>query len=52
MQESKLIHMILFFLGKTLNLQNVITLIKSVFNKNKNHYYFNIFLEKVLCQLL
>ena len=25
---------------------NVIILIKSVFNKDKNNYYFNIFLEK------
>ena len=27
-------------------LHNVIILIKSVFNKNKNNYYYNIFLEK------
>ena len=33
-------------LEKTLTLHNVIILIKSVFNKDKNHYYYNIFLEK------
>ena len=38
MQESKLIHM-----KKTLPLHNVIILIKSVFNKNKNHYYYEKF---------
>ena len=30
----------------TLILLNVIILIKSVLNKDKNHYYYNIFLEK------
>ena len=35
-------------LEKTLTLHNVIILIKSVFNKNQNHYYYNIFLEKCL----
>ena len=33
---------------KTLTFHNVIILIKSVFIKNKNNYYFNIFLEKSL----
>ena len=33
-------------LEKTLTLHNVIILIQSVFNKNQNHYYDNIFLEK------
>ena len=38
-------------LEKTLTLHNVIILIKSVFNKNQNHYYYNIFLEKCFYQL-
>ena len=38
-------------LEKTLTLHNVIILIKSVFNKDRNHHYSNIFLEKCLCQL-
>ena len=33
-------------LSKTLTFHNVIILIKSVFNKNQNHYYYNLFLEK------
>ena len=33
-------------LGKTLNMQNVVTPTKSVFNKNCNHYYYETFLEK------
>ena len=32
--------------GKILTFHNVIILIKSVVNKNKNNYYYNIFLEK------
>ena len=32
---------------KTLTFHNVIILIKLVANKNKNNYYYNIFLEKV-----
>ena len=31
---------------KTLTFHNVIILIKSFVNKNKNNYYYNIFLEK------
>ena len=31
---------------KILNFHNVTILIKSVVNKNKNEYYYNIFLEK------
>ena len=31
-------------LEKTLNLHYVIRLIKSVFNKNQNHYHYNTFL--------
>ena len=33
---------------KILTFHNVIILIKSVFNLNKNEYYYNIFLEKGL----
>ena len=36
---------------KTLTLHNVIILIKSVFNKDQSHYYYNIFLEKCTYQL-
>ena len=38
-------------LGKTLTLHNVIILIKSVFNKDKNNYNYNIFLKKGWYQL-
>ena len=38
-------------LGKVLTFHNVIILIKSVFNKDKNSYYYNIFLEKRTYQL-
>ena len=31
---------------KALTFHNVVILIKSVFSKNKNYYYYNIFLEK------
>ena len=37
-------------LEKTLTFHNVIILIKSIRNKGKNNYYYNIFLEKVLRQ--
>ena len=33
-------------LAKTLTYQNVIILIKSVFNKDKNNYHFKIFSEQ------
>ena len=36
---------------KTFSLHNVIIDIKSVLNKNKNHYYYKIFLEKCSYQL-
>ena len=36
---------------KILTLHNVRILIKSVLNKDKNHYYFKIFLEKCSYQL-
>ena len=38
-------------LEKTLTFHNVIILIKSVFDKDKNNYYHNIFSEKSLYQL-
>ena len=44
LQESELIQVIP--IEKTLTFHNVIVLIKSVFNKNENNYYYNIFLEK------
>ena len=34
-----------------MNFHNVIILIKSVFNKDKNNYYYNIFLEKASYEL-
>ena len=33
-------------LEKTLNMHNVLILIKSISNKNYNHYYHQVFLEK------
>ena len=36
---------------KTLTLHNVIIHIKSVYNRNRNHDYYNIFLEKCSYQL-
>ena len=33
-------------LEKTLNVHNVLILIKSDFNKHSNHYYYQVFLEK------
>ena len=36
---------------KVLTLQNVIILIKSILNEDKNHYYYEILLEKFLYQL-
>ena len=33
-------------IGKSLTLHNVIIHIKSVLNKDKNHYYYNVLLEK------
>lgn len=33
-------------LKKTLNMHNVLILIKSISNKNYNHYYYQVFLEK------
>ena len=39
-------------LENTLILHNVIILIKSVFNKDQNHYYYNLFLVKCSYQLV
>ena len=38
-------------LEKAMTFQNVIILIKSVWNKNKNNYCYNIFLEKASYEL-
>ena len=46
MQESELLH-IIFASRETF----CIILLKSVFNKYHNNYYYNIFLEKYLYQL-
>ena len=45
MVKSKLIHM-MYCLYKTLTLFIVFILTKSVLNKNPNHYYYNILIEK------
>ena len=37
---------------KTLAVHNVIIVIKSVLNKDKNHHYYKIFLEKCSFQLV
>ena len=50
MQELELLDMILY-LRKTSTLQDVIIIIKLVLNKDQNHYYYNIFLEKSLDHL-
>ena len=39
-------------LKKTMTFHNVIILIKTVFNKDKNKYYYNIFLERALYKFL
>ena len=38
-------------LEKTLTMHNVAMLSKSVFNKNQNHYYYNVLLEKYFYKL-
>ena len=45
MQKSKFIHMILY-LCKNMDVLQCYNLIKSVFNKDKNHYCCNRFLEQ------
>ena len=44
LEKSELIHIILYIL----TFHNAIILIKSVANKNKNNYYYNIFFKKGL----
>ena len=52
MQEPKLIHLVLCLYKKSMSFHNVITPIKSDFNKHKNYnYYYNAFLEKGSCEL-
>ena len=46
MQKSKLINMILSFWKKALTFHNVIIHNTSVWNKDQNHYYYEIFLRK------
>ena len=46
LQESELIHVIIYLLKKILAFHNAIILIMSVLNKNKNEYSYNLFLEK------
>ena len=38
-------------LGKAMTFQDVLILIESVLNKDKNNYYYNIFLEKAFYQV-
>ena len=45
MQESKLIHTILY-LYKNIDFFLVIIIIQSAFDKDKNNYHYNVFLEK------
>ena len=47
MQKSKLILMTLLPLEKTLTLRNAIMLLKSLLNKDKNHYYYHTFFRKM-----
>ena len=51
MQEEKLICITLYLQKKILNLNNVIILIKSVFNKDQNYCYYKKFLEKCASDL-
>ena len=46
MEKSELIYIILYLLEKYWLFNNDVILIKSVVNKNKNEYYYNIFSEK------
>ena len=51
MKKSKLIHIIFLPLEKTLILHDLMILIKSVLDKNQNHYYYNILSDKCSNQL-
>ena len=46
MEKPELIYIILYLLEKYWLFNNDVILIKSVVNKNKNEYYYNIFSEK------
>ena len=48
LEGSELIHIIFYQLKKGVTFYNIIILIKSVANKNKNKYYYNVYLEKGL----
>ena len=50
MQSSKLISYDFLSLEKLISFHDVIILIKSVLDKDQNHHYYNIFLEKSLYQ--
>ena len=50
MQSSKLISYDFLSLEKLISFNDVIILIKSVLDKDQNHHYYNIFLEKSLYQ--
>ena len=39
-------------LEKTLNMHNAVILIKSLFNKNHNHYYYKVFLRKMFIRIM
>ena len=45
------IHMILYLQGKKKTFYNVVILIKSVWNKDKKNYYYNMYLEKASYEL-
>ena len=47
MHKSKLIHLIFCLQKKTLTFHTVIMHIKSIWNKDQGHYYFNIFLINI-----
>ena len=36
----------MYIYKKPKNIHNIATFVKSIFNKNHNHYYYQIFLEK------
>ena len=47
LEENKIDLYVSLPLGKTLVLHSVIILIKSVFNENRNNFYYNIFLKNL-----
>ena len=46
-QKSKLIQIMIHLWKKTLKMQNIVILVKSVFNENCNHYYYEKLLENI-----